>query len=81
MVRSGSKKTFFHKCGEYQQGVTGVAEIQEYINELVKNTNIEKDIGSQTQMQRRLNGKKYYSNSDTPSDQQYKLFVNIVSHV
>jgi|TARA_R100000700_G_scaffold40524_1_gene56427 hypothetical protein len=32
----GSKKTFFHKCGEYQQGVTGVAEIQEYINELVK---------------------------------------------
>ena len=28
----GSKKTFFHKCGEYQQGVTGVAEIQEYIN-------------------------------------------------
>jgi hypothetical protein len=58
LVKSrGSNKTFFHKCGEYQQGVTGVAEIQEYINELVKNINIEKDIGLKTQMQKRLTGR------------------------
>ena len=32
----GSNKTFFHKCGEYQSGVFGVFEIQDYVNELVK---------------------------------------------
>ena len=32
----GSNKTFFHKCGEFQLGKYGVAEVQEYINELVK---------------------------------------------
>ena len=32
----GSNKTFYHKCGEFQLSKYGVAEVQEYINELVK---------------------------------------------
>ncbi len=31
----GTSKTFFHKCGEFQLGITGTFEIEQYVNKLI----------------------------------------------
>jgi len=30
------KKTFNHKCGQFQKGITGISEVESYVNDIVK---------------------------------------------
>jgi hypothetical protein len=36
MIGKFGKKTFYHKCGEFQLGSTGTPEVEQYVNELVR---------------------------------------------